>query len=119
LLPLCAERGVHVIAAGVFNSGLLSGGSTFDYEAAPPAMVSKRESLDTMCKSYGVPLAAAALQFPRRHPAVSTILVGARSAAEVEQDLDLLALPLPDEFWAEAQTAYGPPALANSSAELA
>jgi D-threo-aldose 1-dehydrogenase len=119
LLPLCAERGVHVIAAGVFNSGLLSGGSTFDYEAAPQAMVVMKEALDAICESYGVPLAAAALQFPLRHPAVSTILVGARSAAEITEDLDLLALPVPDEFWAEAQIAHGPATLANSSAELA
>lgn len=119
LLPLCAEHGVHVIAAGVFNSGLLSGGSTFDYETPAAATVAKKEALDAMCESYGVPLAAAALQFPLRHPAVSTILVGARSATELEQDLELLALPVPEEFWAAAQAAHRPAALAKSSAELA
>jgi D-threo-aldose 1-dehydrogenase len=101
LLPLCAERGIAVTAAGVFNSGILAGGTTFDYQPASSALRARVDDLAGVCSRYGVPLAAAALQFPLRHPAVGTMVVGARSPAEVEQNLDHLALPIPEEFWRE------------------
>ena len=100
LLPLCEERGIAVIAGGVLNSGLLAGGTTFDYAPAPPELVRQAKQLETTCASHGVPLEAAALQFPLRHPAVAAVLIGARSAREIERDLDLLELPVPDELWA-------------------
>jgi D-threo-aldose 1-dehydrogenase len=102
LLPACAAGGVHVIAGGVLNSGLLSGGTTFDYAPAPAELVAKRDALEETCASYGVPLAAAALQFPFRHRAISSVLLGARSEAELETDLDLLRLPIPEELWQES-----------------
>jgi D-threo-aldose 1-dehydrogenase len=108
LLPLCLERRVSVIAGGVFNSGLLSGGRTYDYHAAPPEMIAKTESLRAICARYEIPLAAAAIQFPLRHPAVTSLVVGARSAAEVQADLEFLALPIPEEFWAEPGIAQIP-----------
>jgi D-threo-aldose 1-dehydrogenase len=101
LLPLCAEHGIAVTAAGVFNSGILAGGSTFDYRPASSAQRARVDDLASRCSRYGIPLAAAALQFPLRHPAVRTIVVGARSPSEVEQNLDHLALPIPEEFWRE------------------
>ena len=101
LLPLCEERGIAVIAGGILNSGLLAGGRTFDYGPAPPELVRRARELEEICARHGVPLTAAALQFPLRHRVVSAVLVGARSASEVEHDLDLLELPIPDELWAE------------------
>jgi D-threo-aldose 1-dehydrogenase len=101
LLPLCAERGVRVIVGGVFNSGLLAGGTTFDYQEAPDALVARTRELETICERHGVPLAALALQFPLRHPAVAGIVVGARSPAEIEHDHDLLEAQIPDALWDE------------------
>jgi aryl-alcohol dehydrogenase-like predicted oxidoreductase len=101
LLPLCAERGAAVVAAGVFNSGVLAGGSTYDYEAAPPEVLAARARMAEACARHGVPLAAAAVQFPLRHPAVSSVLVGARSPAEIEEDVRLLELRIPEELWGE------------------
>ena len=99
LLPLAVERGIPVIAAGVYNSGILAGGTTYDYHAAPPEMLARTQQLAAVCARYDVPLAAAAIQFPLRHPAVTRILVGARSPAEVEANLELLELPIPAELW--------------------
>jgi D-threo-aldose 1-dehydrogenase len=101
LLPLCAERGIAVIAASVLNSGLLAGGTTFDYGPAPAELVARARELEAICAPYRVPLAAAAVQFPTRHPAVSAVLIGARSPLELEHDLDFLELSIPDELWAE------------------
>jgi aryl-alcohol dehydrogenase-like predicted oxidoreductase len=101
LLPLCFERGVPVVAAGVFNSGVLAGGSTFDYQPAAPETIARRDALEQLCARRAVPLAAAAIQFPLRHPAVTSVLVGARSATEIEEDARLLEVAIPDDLWAE------------------
>jgi len=104
LLPICAQRGLQVVAAGVFNSGVLAGGATFDYETAPADILRRRDALEAACARYAVPLAAAAIQFPLRHPAVESILVGARSPGEIRTDARLLADAVPDELWSELDT---------------
>jgi D-threo-aldose 1-dehydrogenase len=101
LLPLCEERGIAVIAGGVFNSGVLAGGSTYDYESASPAVFERVDELRQICVRHEVPLAAAALQFPVRHPAVASVLVGCRTPSEVEEDVRLFELDLTEELWSE------------------
>jgi D-threo-aldose 1-dehydrogenase len=101
LLPLCAERGIAVIAGGVFNSGVLADGETYDYAPAPPAVRERVAGLRAACARHGVPLAAAAVQFPSRHPAVASVLAGCRTPAEVEEDVRLFALELPQSLWQE------------------
>jgi D-threo-aldose 1-dehydrogenase len=100
LLPLCLDRGIAVIAGGVFNSGILAGGGTFDYEAAPPDVVARARGLAQICERFDAPLEAAAVQFPSRHAAVASVLVGCRSAEEVEEDVRLASVELTDELWA-------------------
>lgn len=104
LLPLCHDVGVGVIVGGVYNSGLLADprpGSRFDYQAAPAHVVERARALDAACAGYGVPLKAVALQFPFGHPAVVSVLVGARSPAELDENLAMLAHPVPAALWAE------------------
>lgn len=107
LLPVCAARGVRVVAGGPFNSGILATGvraaggraPTFDYAPAPPAVVARVAALEDVCMAHRVPLKAAALQFPRAHPAVACVLAGARSVAELDENLALAAQPIPAAFW--------------------
>jgi D-threo-aldose 1-dehydrogenase len=101
LLPLCDERGIAVIAGGVFNSGVLADGTTYDYAPASPAVLERAAEFRAICARRDVPLAAAAVQFPLRHPAVACVLVGCRSAAEVEEDARLADLELPQALWQE------------------
>jgi len=101
LLPLCADRGIAVIAAGVFNSGVLAGGDTYDYVRAPDGVLARVERLRTACGRRGVPLAAAAVQFPRLHATVASVLVGCRTPLEVEEDVRLSRLEIPRALWAE------------------
>lgn len=107
LLPLCAERGVSVIAAGVFNSGLLADPSpraTYDYAPAPPPKIERARRLQAVCERHGVPLKAAALRFPLAHPAVSCVLTGARSALEMEENARLFETPIPLALWDELRS---------------
>lgn len=102
LLPLAARRCVAVIAGGVFNSGLLADpqpGARYDYAPAPPALVERARRLAALCARHDVPLRAAALQFPSFHPAVASVLVGARSPAEIADNARLFALDIPPALW--------------------
>ncbi|MET8148657.1 aldo/keto reductase [Actinoplanes sp. NPDC049668] len=107
LLPLCADRGVSVIAGGVFNSGLLADprpGARFDYAPADPRLIERALLLREVCRRHGVALRAAAIQFPLTHPAVSCVLVGARTPAEVEDAVRMAAAPVPGTLWSDLRS---------------
>jgi D-threo-aldose 1-dehydrogenase len=105
LFPLCQQRGVAVLAGGVFNSGILAGGTTYNYAPAPAEVAARVRALRAVCEKYEVPLAAAALQFVLRHPAVTAAVVGARSAHEIRTDAEYLKVTIPDELWTELLSA--------------
>jgi len=102
LLPLCADRGVKVLVGGVFNSGILADprdGAHYDYAPASDALLARSRQIRDICAAYGVPVAAAALQFSLRHPAVTAAVVGVRSPAEITCDATYLSHSLPDELF--------------------
>ncbi|MFJ6393414.1 aldo/keto reductase [Streptomyces sp. NPDC091972] len=108
LLPLCAARGVGVIAGGVYNSGLLADprpGAPYNYRPVPDALLRRALALREVCARYDVPLRAAAQQFPLGHPAVVSVVVGAVSPAEVADNLELARHPIPAEMWAQMREA--------------
>lgn len=101
LFPRCAERGVQAIIGGPYNSGLLAGGTTFDYVDAPPALIERVQRLGTACARHGVDLRAAALQFCAAHPVVAAVIPGARNPGEVEDNARLMSAPIPEALWQE------------------
>ena len=98
-LTTCVKRGASVVVGGPFNSGILVGGATFNYAKAPEAIVAKVKAIDAVCREFGVPLPAAALQFPLTHPAVCNVLPGPRSPAELDGILDWWDVKIPGELW--------------------
>jgi len=110
LLPLCAEREVGVLVGGVFNSGILADPSpdaTYDYAPASDEVLLRARSLAERCTAHGVPLAAAALQFPLRHPAVTGVVLGARSPLEVTENIAHATAEIPAELWADLDALAG------------
>ena len=106
LLPRCLERGVGVIVGGVFNSGLLIDPDlhqTYDYAPARPDVVKRARSMRAACERHGVGLAAAAIQFALNHPAVCSVVIGARSAAEVHADVGDAQVTIPRALWDELE----------------
>jgi len=103
LLALCADRGTRLLAAGVFNSGLLASRpdarSTYNYVSTPSAVLERAQALWRLCESFGVPPQAAAVQFPAHHPVVASTVVGAKSADEVKQVLAWRAADIPAGLW--------------------
>ncbi len=104
LLPACAARGVNVLVAGVFNSGLLADPSRrpkFNYQPAPASLVRAAQSMQASCERHGVTLRAAALQFPLRDPRITAVVSGAGKATTVNDVLTQQNVPIPDELWPE------------------
>jgi D-threo-aldose 1-dehydrogenase len=106
LLPLCRERGVVVVAAGVFNSGLLArahpaGDVKYDYVEAPRELVERAHAIARVCERHGTTLPGAALAFPLAHPAVASVCVGARSAAQMQRNASLYGEKIAPDLWSE------------------
>ncbi|WP_330327594.1 aldo/keto reductase [Streptomyces pseudovenezuelae] len=107
LLPEAAARGRSVVIGGVFNSGLLTAprpGASYDYAPAPQPVLDRALRLLSECERHGVPLRAAALRFPFGHPAVASVLTGARTPHEVRDTVEQLARPIPDALWDDLRT---------------
>jgi D-threo-aldose 1-dehydrogenase len=123
LLPEAQRRGVPVVVGGVFNSGLLAApaaDSPYDYEAAPADLVSAARRLERICAGFGVPLRSAAARFPLTNPAVVSVLIGARSAAEMTDALRMRAVEIPGALWrALAEAGQGPDNTAGETSQVA
>jgi D-threo-aldose 1-dehydrogenase len=111
LLPLCVQRGVRIALGGAFNSGLLATGTLgggvarFDYAPAAREWVERTARIEALCDTHGMPLRAAALQFPLAHPAIDIVMVGARSAAEWQDAMAMAQHPIPAAFWRDLRAA--------------
>jgi D-threo-aldose 1-dehydrogenase len=107
LLPLCAERDIAILVGGVMNSGILADprpGGRFDYAPAPPAVVERARRLAATCARHGVPLRAAAVQFPLANPSVRSLIAGVRRIDHLEEYPELMAYPIPADLWVELRT---------------
>jgi D-threo-aldose 1-dehydrogenase len=107
LLPRCTAAGVSLVIGGPFNSGILATGATaadpprYNYGPAPTEVRERVRRLEAVCRPYGVPLAAAALQFPLAHPAVAAVIPGFASAGEVGAGVAHFRTPIPADLWAD------------------
>jgi D-threo-aldose 1-dehydrogenase len=104
LFPLCRSRGVAVLAAGVFNSGILADpadGARYDYALAAPGVLARARRIAEVCAGYNVPVAAAALRYVLRHPAVTAAVIGARTPDEIRADASYLSRAIPEALWAD------------------
>jgi D-threo-aldose 1-dehydrogenase len=104
-LPLCLERGIGIIIGAPFASGILArgpeSGATYAYAPPPPEVVEKTRRIDTICVRHGVPLGAAALQFPLAHPAVAAVIPGPNSREQVRRNLEWVRTVIPSDLWTD------------------
>ncbi|WP_030491598.1 aldo/keto reductase [Micromonospora chokoriensis] len=118
LLPAAENRGVGVVIAGVYNSGLLSrdrppADAVYNYQQAPAELIDRARRIAAVCETYGVTLPQAALAFVRRHPAVVSTVVGVRNEAQVVEAVRRSEVAVPEELWdalAAAGLLAAPPA---------
>ena len=108
LLPYALERKVDITIGGVFNSGVLADpkpGATFEYLPASDEIIAKAQAIGAFLKNLGIPLTAAALQFPLRHPAVTSVLTGSRNSSELTSNMTDFDLDLPADIWTQLEDA--------------
>ena len=103
LLGVAATRDVALLNAAPYGSGILAKGpdayARYAYEEAPQEMVERARAMQKVCKEFGVPLAAAALQFSMQEPRVASTIVGISRPERVGQTLDLATQQIPEELW--------------------
>jgi D-threo-aldose 1-dehydrogenase len=108
-LPYCEQRNIAMVCGGPYNSGILATGPTVDahynYAGAPRPVLDRVRRIDAVCRAHKVPLAAAALQFPLGHRCVASVIPGARSTAEMEQNARLMDHPVPAALWRDLKSA--------------
>jgi D-threo-aldose 1-dehydrogenase len=108
LLPYALERKVDITIGGVFNSGVLADpkpGATFEYLPASDEIIKKAQDIGAFLNEKGIPLTAAALQFPLRHPAVTSVLTGSRNSKELLSNMADFDLNLPEDIWSQLEEA--------------
>ena len=104
LFPLCQEKGIAIVIGGAMNSGLLADprpDSHFNYGPTPPEWLDRALTFKATCERHGVPMRAAALQFPYAHPVVNCLVAGVRTIAHLDDTIANLAFPIPDALWEE------------------
>jgi D-threo-aldose 1-dehydrogenase len=110
LLPACAHSGTSIVVGGPYNSGILATGTRqggtlhYDYGMAPQNVIERVRRLEAHAERHGVPLAAAALQFPLAHPRVASVIPGLGSPRRIERTLELYRTNIPDAFWHELKS---------------
>ncbi len=105
LLPHCVSKNMGIMLGGPYNSGILATGAIegawYNYEPAPEPIMDRVRKIEAVCRRHGVPLAAAALQFPLGHSAVVSMIPGAVSPAEVARNVSLMEYSIPSDLWIE------------------
>ncbi|HEX9452363.1 MAG TPA: aldo/keto reductase [Burkholderiales bacterium] len=108
-LPLCEKRGIGILLGGPYNSGILASGAVkdawFNYAPASADVLAKVAAIEKICASHDVPLKAAALQFPLHHSCVASVIPGTSSAAELNENLRMLRMPVPAQLWRDLKSA--------------
>lgn len=103
LLDKALAAGMSIVIGGVFNSGILAAGNSgnrkFDYQDVPQDIARRADQLTAACAAFGVPVASAAVQFPFRHAAVTSVLIGAKHPDRIRQSVGWFEMPLPAELW--------------------
>jgi len=104
-IPKASEKGIGFIIGGVFSSGLYAtgpiAGAKFNYQDATPAELERAGKVKAVCDRHGVPIAAAALQFPLHHPNVAAVIPGGFKPEHVAANIEAMKHPVPDALWAE------------------
>ncbi len=101
LMPTAQEKDVGIVVGSPYNSGVLLGGSHYNYEKAPSEIITQVEQLNEIAKDHKVSLKAAALQFSTAHPAVTAVIPGSSRPDRIKEDLTSMKTEIPASFWQE------------------
>jgi D-threo-aldose 1-dehydrogenase len=106
LMPAAAKQNVDIVVGGPYSSGVLAGGSTFEYSQASPEILRKVELIKALCQRHGISIKAAALQFSLAHPASAAVIPGASRPERIREDHAALQTAIPADFWLELREQH-------------
>jgi D-threo-aldose 1-dehydrogenase len=106
LMPTAAAKGVDIVIGGPYNSGILAGGTRFEYQHASAEITAKVAGITDIAQRYDVPIKAAALQFSLAHPATAAVIPGASKPERIAEDYAALNTRIPDDFWHELRDQH-------------
>jgi D-threo-aldose 1-dehydrogenase len=101
LMPAAEEKKVDIVVGGPYSSGVLAGGTHFEYQKASPEILAKVAEINAVCDRHKVPVKAAALQFALAHPASAAVIPGASHPSRIAEDIAALKFSIPHDFWHE------------------
>ncbi len=108
LFPYALANNIDISMGGVLNSGVLANpapGATYNYLPASDEMIARAKKICDFLKERSVPLIAAAVQFPMRHPAVTSIVTGPRNVSELQTYVDGFDFPIPESVWIDLENS--------------
>jgi D-threo-aldose 1-dehydrogenase len=106
VMPMAVAKEVDIVIGGPYSSGVLAGGTHFEYQKAPPAILAKVDHIKAICERHKVPIKAAALQFSLAHPASAAVIPGASRPERISEDYAALNANIPDDFWHEMRAQH-------------
>ena len=106
VMPTAAAQGVDIVIGAPYNSGILAGGTQFQYQNAPAAITAKVARITDVARRHGVAIKAAALQFSLAHPATAAVIPGASRPDRIAEDYAALNTTIPDDFWHEMRDQH-------------
>jgi D-threo-aldose 1-dehydrogenase len=104
LMPASTARGLCIVVGGPYNSGILAGGTHYEYQQATPEILARVDALRAVCAEFNVDIRAAALQFSLAHPAVAAVIPGASQPSRIAENLALVDAEIPAAFWQALRT---------------
>ncbi|OLL32370.1 D-threo-aldose 1-dehydrogenase [Burkholderia sp. SRS-W-2-2016] len=105
LMPAAQQRGLGIIVGGPYNSGVLAGGTHYEYQSAPQAILDRVQQINAICAQFGVDIRAVALAFSLAHPAVAGVIPGASRPERIAENLALMNSAIPVELWGQLKAA--------------
>ncbi|KOG59439.1 MULTISPECIES: aldo/keto reductase [Streptomyces] len=105
LLPMAQEQNVDMVVGGPYSSGILAGGSHFEYQQAPPEIIERVGRLKALAGEHGISIKAAALQFSLAHPVAAAVIPGATRPSRIAEDIAALNENIPAAFWHDLRAA--------------
>jgi D-threo-aldose 1-dehydrogenase len=106
LMPTAAAQGIDIVVGGPYNSGILAGGTRFEYQTAPAAISAKVARITDVAQRYDVPHQGRSVAVSLAHPATAAVIPGASRPERIAEDYAALNTTIPDDFWHEMRDQH-------------
>ncbi|WP_242303124.1 aldo/keto reductase [Bacillus cereus group sp. BfR-BA-01495] len=101
VMPAAVKNNMDIVVGGPYSSGVLAGGTHFEYQKASPEIIEKVNKMKNLANRHGISIKAAALQFSLANPAVAAVIPGASKPERIAEDQAALKTVIPAAFWEE------------------